>query len=143
MNDASNTTRSRGKLRDPGPGPGFDLMARRHYQQSLQAIPPRTLARLRAARHEAATRTPPARGLGWMLAGGCATVFAMAIALQLQQSPTPAPEQTATTNAAIDAADLRSDEADSVIAALDENPDLYLWLASNDDALPPPAGQWP
>ena len=27
-------------------------------------------------------------------------------------------------------------DADTAIAALDENPDLYLWLASNDDAVP-------
>ena len=143
MNDASNTTDARGNLRDPAADDGFDRVARRHYARSLDAIPSQTLDRLRAARREAAAHTSPARGFGWILAGGCATVLAMAIALQLQLSPTPAPVQTAATNAAIDAADLRSDEADSVIAALDENPDLYLWLASNDDALPPPAGQWP
>ena len=27
-------------------------------------------------------------------------------------------------------------DADTALATLDENPDLYLWLASNDDAMP-------
>lgn len=150
MNDPSSTKRgAHAAHREQSPAErrpgdrGFDLIARRHYGEALEAIPPRTLARLRAARHATAERASPARGIGWMLAGGCAAVFAMAIALQLQLNPTPAPAQTAAANATIDAAELRSDEAGSAIAALDENPDLYLWLASNDDALPPPAGQWP
>lgn len=140
MNNASNTTQGNPGLR----AREFDLAAIRHHAQSLGAIPPHTLARLRAARHAATTRAAPARGIGWMLAGGCAAVFALAIALQLQRSPTdtPQPVQTAATDAADDAGDSRDAEVDGVIA-LDENPDLYLWLAANDDALPPPAGQWP
>ena len=45
---------------------------------------------------------------------------------------------TAGTEAADDSID-STDSTDSVVDALDEHPDLYLWLASNDDALPNPS----
>ena len=34
-------------------------------------------------------------------------------------------------------------EVDEILAALDEDPGLYLWLAANDDTLPPPADRRP
>lgn len=142
MNDASDNARVRGKFHDSGPD-RFDQVARSHYERSLQAIPPATLAHLRAARHQAARHASPPRRLGWLLAGGCAMVFAVAITVQLRPGPTADGIQTVATDTGLPLADARIDAADSAIAALDENPDLYLWLASNDDALPPPAGQWP
>ena len=125
----------------------FDQAARRHYAESVATLSPQTAARLRAARHTALTTAPMRRGLNWVLAGSCAAVFAIAIALQLQREPPAAalPVQTAATPVldAVDAGRSNPDDAeiDSLLAALDESPDLYLWLAANDDALPPPSEQ--
>lgn len=119
----------------------FDRVARTHHAEALSTLSPQVRARLRGARHAAHANAPVRRGLGWVLAGGCAAVFAMAIALQLQREPpvTAAPVQTAAIAPATDRGDTGNPEVDSMIAALEENPDLYLWLAANDDALPPPS----
>ena len=123
------------------PDESFDRAMRDLHAQALTRVSPQTRARLRAARTAADTRhapqRAPMRGLGWVLAGGCAAVFALAIGLQWRgPSPTAnVPTQTAGTEAADDSID----STDSAVDALDENPDLYLWLASNDDALPNPS----
>ncbi|MGH8084746.1 MAG: hypothetical protein ACREPV_05670, partial [Lysobacter sp.] len=82
---------------------------------------------------------------GWLLAGGAvAATAALVLALQLrpatpEPAPTPAlaaapgPAERASQHAELDR------ELEDMLAALDENPDLYLWLAANDDALPPPS----
>lgn len=117
----------------------FDRVAQRHHADALAAMSPRTLARLRATRHAATSAHPTRRGLGWLLASGVAAVLALAIAVQLQRAPV---ESTAPLQAAATAADgeldpaFANDEYRSLVAGLDENPDLYLWLAANDEALP-------
>lgn len=105
----------------------FDRAMRGLHGQALTHVSARTRARLRAAR-TAAIHPAPARGLRWAVASGFAAIFALAIGLQWwgPASTGQAPTQTA----AIDAADY------GTVATLDENPDLYLWLASNDDTLP-------
>ena len=105
----------------------FDRAMRDLHAQALTQVSPRSRARLRAAR-TAATHRAPTRGLRWALATGLLAVFALAIGLQWRGPSSTAnlPTQTA----AIDAADF------GAVATLDENPDLYLWLASNDDNLP-------
>ena len=105
----------------------FDRAMRELHTRALTQVSPRTRARLRDARM-AATQHAPTRGLRWVLATGFVAVFALAIGLQWRgpSSTTDAPTQTA----ARDAQDY------GAIAALDESPDLYLWLASNDDTLP-------
>jgi len=119
------------------PDESFDRAMRDLHAQALTRVSPQTRARLRATRTAADTRHAPMRGLVWVLAGGCAAVFALAIGLQWRgPSPTTnVPTQTAGTEAADDSID----STDSAVDALDENPDLYLWLASNDDALPNPS----
>ncbi|UNK49107.1 hypothetical protein MNR01_15435 [Lysobacter sp. S4-A87] len=115
----------------------FDQAMRRLHTQAVDQVSPATRARLRVAR-QAAT-TPGAvrahrRGPGWVLATGFAAVSALAIGLLLRPSPqapavgSPAPAVATATTATYD--------ADTALATLDENPDLYLWLASNDDAMP-------
>ena len=108
----------------------FDQAMRELHAQAVARVSSATRARLRAARHGAAAARESRRGYGWILASGCAAVFALAIALQLQ--PRPASKPGAPPVAEVSAAY----DADTAVAALDENPDLYLWLASNDDALP-------
>ena len=101
----------------------FDGAMRKLHAQALTQVSPRTRARLRAARTAAATM----RGLRWALATGFVAVFALAIGLQWRGPSSTAnlPTQTA----AIEAA---NDNTGGSVEALDENPDFYLWLASND-----------
>lgn len=108
----------------------FDQAMRELHAQAVTNVSSATRARLRAARRDLPTARDSRRGYGWIVASGCAAVFALAIALQLQPRPAsqPAGPAVAQTPVAYD--------AETAVAALDENPDLYLWLASNDDALP-------
>ncbi|MDI9238968.1 hypothetical protein QLQ15_08570 [Lysobacter sp. LF1] len=111
----------------------FDQAMRALHTQAVSQVSSATRARLRVARHAAATpagERAPRRGFGWVLASGFAAVFALAIGLQLRPTITPdaAPAAVATAPNAYD--------ADTAVAMLDESPDLYLWLASNDDAMP-------
>ena len=132
----------------------FDQRARMLHRHALAGVSPKVLARLREARHAATAPTPGhsalmRRPLGWLLAGGgVAAAMALMLALQLQPTaPEPAtsprlanvvqqptdPAERASDHAALDS------EIEGMLAALDENPDLYLWLAANDDTLPPPS----
>lgn len=126
----------------------FDLDARRHYARALGQLSPQVRARLRDARHAAATSTAPGHRSGWLLAGGAvAATLALVLAVQLQpEAPRPGPTaRMASATPAPDPAERASQRAeidselDDMLVALDENPDLYLWLAANDDALPPPS----
>ncbi|MBF6025811.1 hypothetical protein [Lysobacter niastensis] len=107
----------------------FDQAMREIHAQAVGQVSSATRARLRAARFEAA-RPRERRGYGWVLASGCAAAFALVVALQLQPPPAAPPAAPVLATEAV------SYDADTALATLDENPDLYLWLASNDDALP-------
>lgn len=109
----------------------FDRAMRQLHAQAVEQVSPATRARLRAARH-AVPAAPARRGLGWVLASGLTAVFALAIGLRLQ---TPAPA-TAPAPAVASVTPAIAYDINTAVAALDENPDLYLWLASNDDDLP-------
>lgn len=123
----------------------FDLEARRLHAQALQQLSPQVRGRLREARRASATVAPSRHRFGWLLAGGAvAATAALVLALQLRPAapePAPAPALAAAPGPA-ERASQRAEldrELDDMLAALDENPDLYLWLAANDDALPPPS----
>src|SRR3546814_12026252 len=60
-----------------------------------------------------------------LLAASFAAVLALMIGMQLWNEPAPTPVAPATV-----VADTGTDA--DIDAVLDENPDLYLWLASND-----------
>ncbi|MBZ4038617.1 hypothetical protein [Novilysobacter selenitireducens] len=117
----------------PDTDTAFDQSMRQRYAQALQALPPSTAGALRAARRTALDPASHARSphpaLRW--AGAFATVAALALGLRFfEDEPATALTQQV---AAVDA-----DEFDAAIGALDENPDLYLWLAANDDLPPTP-----
>lgn len=105
----------------------FDGAMRELHAQALTQVSPRTRARLRAARTAAATQRTPMRGLRWALATGFVAVFALSIGLQWRGPSSTANLPTRT--AVIEAA---NDNTGGSVEALDENPDFYLWLASND-----------
>lgn len=120
----------------------FDRAMQRRHAQALTALSPPTLSRLRASRHAAASPARNRHGLGWILAGASAAVLALAIAVQLQRAPVDgaAPPQIAAIAAGseLEATIATDDDYQSLVAGLDENPDLYLWLAANHETLPLP-----
>lgn len=126
----------------------FDLDARRHYTRALGHLSPRVRARLGEARNAATAPASTGHRVSWLLAGGgIAATLALGLAMQLRPTP-PESEpnaRMATATPALDPAESASQRAgidselDDMLAALNENPDLYLWLAANDDALPPPS----
>lgn len=109
----------------------FDSAMRSLHLEAVDHISPQVRQRLRGAR-TASSRAP--RALGWGLASGCAALFGLVIGLQLHAPPagTSAPDESAVVTAA-PAATVAEPEG---LAAVEQNPDFYLWLASTDAALP-------
>jgi hypothetical protein len=107
----------------------FDRQARELHSAAVTHLSPQTLARLRAARHAAQTVAAPVqRGhWRWLAASAFSALFVVALVTQfgpLTQTPdTDAPVATVVDNAS---------GYDPALTVLDENPDLYLWLASSE-----------
>ena len=106
----------------------FDRRARQLHATALASVSPQTLAKLRNARHAATQSAPSRHGWRWLTATAFSAVLAVAIGFQfVPRTATPvAPAQPV---ASADAA--TSDYS----ASLEENPDLYVWLASADARL--------
>jgi hypothetical protein len=106
----------------------FDTQLRQLHAQAVEHVSPRTRVQLRP-RHETARSLPAKRPLhAWPLAATCAIAL-VAGGLFLrhpQQETAMTPASAVTTNS--------DNEPGDVYAALDESPELYLWLASNDTA---------
>ena len=103
----------------------FDRDMRQLHATAVTQLSPQTLARLRSGRQHA--QTAPRRGHAWRWATATAfsAVLAVTIGLQLLPKPVETPAVQPVT-AAIDGDDAYTDG----VSALDENPDLYMWLAS-------------
>ena len=113
-------------------GAGFDQQARRLHQAALAQVSPQTLMRLRAARHDAGQQAPAAgraRTWRWLTATAFSAVLAVGVGVQWLPRTPQATTPSVTT--AVAQADSLADEL-AVPSALDEDPDLYLWLASAD-----------
>ena len=107
----------------------FDRDMRQLHATSVSQLSPQTLARLRAARHGLAESAPQrSHSWRWLAASAFSAVLAVAIGVQFlpqsQTAPTMQPVAATTDN----------DTYVGGTTALDENPDLYLWLASQDAA---------
>jgi len=118
------------------PAHDIDQHARRLHQASLAQVSPQTLMRLRRARHDAqqhATTPADARHRGrWLMATAFSAVLAVGVGLQwLPHTPGATPSTTTITSASQAEGDIATDEL-GVASAFDEDPDLYLWLASAD-----------
>jgi len=128
----------------------FDAALRDLHAQALERVSPQVRQRLRTIRSEAAAQPQRGRGglLGWALASSGMAAVALAVGLQFVGAGAPAPAPgpasaplavavvPAVTASAAPAVVETGYDPDTAVAALDENPDLYLWLASNSDALP-------
>lgn len=102
----------------------FDAQARQLHQAALHALDPATLARLRAARQAGAQarHSRLGRRSGWALATACSALLAIGLGVHLDRSgPAPGPATTSTLVATVDGDEL-----------LDQNPDLYVWLGSQN-----------
>jgi hypothetical protein len=109
---------------DDNPDPrDFEATLRRLHAQAVEHVPPRTLVQLRPGRAAARTTAKP-RLFAWPLAATCAIALVVG-GLYLRHPDQTVREENAPAVAITDG------EAD-VYAALDESPELYVWLASND-----------
>lgn len=108
----------------------FDAAMRDSYRLATAQVSAATRARLRQARHAAASGEVRKRGYSWPLlfGGAAAAVFAIAFGLGLRQqalSPESAPPTTVAETASYD----------ETASALDQDPDFYAWLGSSDAEL--------
>jgi hypothetical protein len=105
----------------------FDAKLRRVHAQAVEHVSPRTFVRLRP---QSSPNPSPvkARRQAWPLAATCAIAL-IAGGLFLRQ-----PAQDAAVKPTVVTATDNNEPGD-VYAALDESPELYLWLASNDTDL--------
>ncbi len=105
----------------------FDGSLRGHHEASLQQLSPRVLAQLAQRRNSALRGAPASRGhrFGYA-AAGLAALCAIAIGVQFRNPPsTVVPPANGIAAVTANAA-----RADSTM--LDQDPDFYAWLASND-----------
>jgi hypothetical protein len=113
-------------------GGELDRIARTLHADAVAHVAPRTLAQLRARRSQSAPRPGPLarpRMLGWGLAGAFAALFAVAVGLRMEL---PASSTADSAPVADAGAPIAGDDALEAYAALDEDPDFYLWLATTD-----------
>jgi hypothetical protein len=105
----------------------FDEALRQRHGDAVTHVSARTQAQLQQRRRAAlsASGRPRAtmRRFAWPVATSFAAILALTVGMQLRQDDA-APMPVATV------AD--DDDLGASFAALDENPDLYLWLASSD-----------
>jgi hypothetical protein len=116
-------------------GDALDRRARALHAEAVAHVPGPTLLQLQARRagvRRAAGR--PGRAFAWAAGAAFAAVFAIAVGLRADLPGTdPAPDALATAESATPPATQAAPDAmQDAFAALDEDPDLYLWLASVD-----------
>ena len=106
----------------------FDNALRQRHAVAVTHISTHTQVQLRnrIAASTTASRHVVRHRMAWAAATACAALFALVIGLQLRPQPTPAPSPMPVV------VDDSQGDASTAYASLDENPDLYLWLASND-----------
>ena len=106
----------------------FDHGLKQLHAAAVSHLSPQTLVRLRAARHAAAQAAPRrSHAWRWLAASAFSAVLAMVVGVRFlspPQSP-PSMQPVATSSTDNDAGN---------VATLEDSPDLYLWLASQDAA---------
>ena len=106
----------------------FDDVLRQRHAEAVTHLS--THAQVQLRNRLAASAAAPVHlvrhRMAWATGIACAALFALAIGLQWRPQPMPA---AAPSSVVVD--DSQADASDPY-AGLDENPDLYLWLASSD-----------
>lgn len=113
----------------------FDRIARGLHAEAVQQVPAHILARLRPG----PARTPLRRGwsapLGWSLATACAAVLVLAVGVRTPLAP-PSPDAgSAPVVAGASEAPAPLDLYEDPLIAFEEDPELFLWLASDAQPL--------
>ncbi|WP_226470345.1 hypothetical protein [Luteimonas panaciterrae] len=108
----------------------FDAAMRQRYAEATTQVSARTQAQLHQRRRQALS-TPrraasPLRRYGLAGATACAALFAAVLGLQWQQ------ENRVQPTLAAPSAPISADADDDDGGLYDQNPDFYLWLASQD-----------
>lgn len=116
---------------EPDTSDRIDRIARAIHAEAVERVPPHVLARLRPhsatpARH----RWRPAPVLGWSLATACAAALVWAVGTQGLVTPAGLPDQPAPMLADAPAAVSAPVPWDDPLITFDEDPDLFVWLAS-------------
>lgn len=120
------------------PDAAFDDALRRTYQQGLEQLSTRTQRQLHHRLHAAVTpsaRPGAATPTPWRVAAACSLVLALAVGIHWRAplpsgaTRTAAVASGATTPGTAAAAGVPPATA---LASLDQPPDLYVWLASDD-----------
>jgi hypothetical protein len=119
----------------------FDRAMRALHRDAVAHVGPQVRRRLRSARQQAGA-DPRRSRFGWPIAGALAAALVLAIALPLRTPDSAQPPATATRadRARLPAAPIDAPIEPTALVALDESPEFYLWLASNDAG---PAGALP
>jgi len=104
----------------------FDAKLRQVHARAVEHVSPRTFVQLRARRSPSGASAPNSPRHAWPLAATCAIALVAGGLFLREPAQHPAADSiTATTD----------NEPGDVYAALDESPELYLWLASSDTDL--------
>jgi hypothetical protein len=123
--------------RDQGTNDRFDASIRAAHADALDHLSPRTRAQLQQRRRAALAGTParaPANPFRFVLPLAAAFAIgavAIGVGMRLQPESTDA---AAPRVASVTPAPATTTTDDTAYATLEENPDLYLWLASEDAA---------
>ena len=106
----------------------FDNALRQRHAAAVAHISTHAQVQLRnrLAASNTASRHFVRHRMAWAAATACAALFVLVVGLELRPRPAPVPLPATVV------ADDSQGEANPAYASLDENPDLYLWLASND-----------
>lgn len=108
----------------------FDRMARALHAEAVEQIRPHTLARLRPRAEGEPARRGWSAPVGWSLATACAAVFVLALGVRTLVAPDPVDADAAPAVASSPVAPAYEPYEDPLIA-FDEDPDLFVWLASD------------
>lgn len=112
---------------DAGRDARFDAAMRARHADALAHVPVHLRWQLRPGAARMRTQAAPATRANWRgrvaLAGALAGLCALAVGLGLRDAPAPAAPASAIASLA---------PQDSPVATLDQDPDFYAWLASED-----------
>ena len=111
-----------------GASESFDHRMRQLHATAVTQLSPQTLARLRDARQRVQVSVPR-RGHAWRWVTATAFSAVLAVTIGLQLLPKPGSTPAAQPVVAVVGGD---DAYADGVSALDENPDLYVWLASSE-----------
>lgn len=112
-------------------GVSFDRRMRALHTASVEHVSSPTLGRLRSARHalaQANAGTRPASPRAWLGIGLASVLVAVVVGHQLQGPAAPAGSEAGAPARLV----VEDETYPEVFASMDENPDLYLWLASSE-----------